>query len=232
MSNNNEFLKLLNSLNKKPEKVKNEEIDEKKEEQQQKQQNKKKLYEFFDVNRLNNEFEKLMNDVDKEKSSSSHILEILKIIQNDISILSSIITMITNKVTELKLINSFDTSLTTLSLSQKLVCNRIVEGCNNIILFNNEKDKNLEAFFNNYASKFIDFNELMHQKGIKILLIDNQNITLPDKKKALAILNQIDTKTDLKDPHPNSNDKAFAFIETNKNTVNILYENTSLIIGE
>ena len=228
----NEFLKLLNSLNnvnKKPtQKTSNK---SKGEGEGEEDEDKQKIYEFFDVNRLNNEFEKLMNDIDKEISKSIHIENILKIVQSDITILTNIITKITNELIELK-INSFDTSLTTLSLSQKLVCQRIVEGCNNIILYNSEKDKNLKEFFNNYASKFIDFNELMHQKGIKILIIDGQNISLPDKKRALLLINQMDTKSDVKDPHPNSNDKAFAFIETTKKTVNILCENTTLIIDE
>lgn len=192
----------------------------------------KKIYEFFDTNRLNNEFQQLMDDVEKEKSNSSHIENLLKIIHSDITVLSNIMNKITEKVSELKLSNSFDTSLKTLALSQKLACQRIMEGCHKVLLFNNEKDKNLEALFNNYASKFIDFNELMHQKGTKILIIDGQDINLVDKKKALLLLNQIDLRSESKDSHPNSNDKAFAFIETNKNTINILCENPSLIINE
>jgi hypothetical protein len=214
----NDLLKLLNSLNNNKS-IPQEDIE-------------KKIYEFFDTNRLNNEFQQLMDDIDKEKSHSSHIIEILKLIKADVSVLLNIMTMITEKVSELKPSNSFDTSLKTLTLSQKLVCQRIQEGCFKIIEFNNEKDKNLDVLFNNYASKFIDFNELMHQKGTKILIIDGQNINLADKKKASLLLNQIDIRSESKDSHPNSNDKAFAFIETNKNTINISCENTSLILAD
>lgn len=230
-----EFLSLLNSLDnnkkKKNKKEPSKRIVKKEDEKEEEPEDYKKFYEFFDVNRLNNEFEKLMNDIEEVKTHSKHLENILNILKTDMDISSKITTKISNESSNLK-INTFDTSITTLALSQKLVHDRIINACNKILLYNNEKDNNLKVFFNNYASKYIEFNELMHQKGVKILYINGDNITPVDKKRALLLLNQIDIKSDSKDTHPNSNDKAFAFIDSTKNTINITSENRSLIINE
>lgn len=168
--------------------------------------------EYFNLNRINIDYYNLKNDYDKEIIKSQNLEKIVDNLKNE-----------TLKIKEI-LINDCKGNLLLIEYLK-----HVIEDSESILKFNLEKDKNLHDLFNIFSKKIIEFNDLSYQKGIALLIYDEnlKNYKHLSKKEAFTILNNIDNSKDSNQKDPN--ETSFVYIPKDNTFINIDCENPNII---